>query len=254
MTTLFRHAAQVVGVAAPDEHRKSGAAMRAPGLVQDGAVVVDDGRIAWVGPVRVLPPIPPHAEIVDCTDMVVLPAFVDSHTHLLFAGSREDEFEQRLQGRTYQQIAAAGGGILSTVRRVREASREELKDLARPRLRRLLAFGVATVEVKSGYGLTLADELKCLEAIADLNTEGPLELVPDVPRRPCRAAGVPRRPSRLRPPALRRDAAGGGRGGRLADFCDVFCETGVFGLDESRTHPDAGARPGLAASSCTPTN
>ena len=183
-------------------------------------------------PPATLPPVAAGAELVDCTGRVVLPAFVDSHTHLLFAGSREDEWEQRLQGRTYQQIAAAGGGILSTVRRVRQASKEELKDLARPRLRRLLQFGVGTVEVKSGYGLSPTDELKCLEAIADLNAEGPLELVPTF----LGAHAVP--------PEFRDDRDGyvrllcdemlpevAQRG--LAEFCDVFCETGVFSAAES---------------------
>src|SRR5207253_5571365 len=106
------------------------------------------------------------------------PGFVDSHTHLIFSGTREGEFEQRLQGKTYQEISAQGGGINATVQAVRRSSKEELKALARKRLNRLLRFGVTTVEVKSGYGLTLADELKSLEAIAELNAEGPWELVP----------------------------------------------------------------------------
>ncbi len=232
MTTLLRHAAQLLGVSAPGERRKRGPAMRSAGVVEDGAVVLDGERIAWVGPTRDLPPIPADAEIVDCCGKVVLPAFVDSHTHLLFAGSREDEWEQRLKGRTYQEIAAAGGGILSTVRRVRQASKEELKDLARPRLRRLLQFGVGTVEVKSGYGLSPADEIKCLEAIAELNAEGPLELVPTF----LGAHAVP--------PEFRDDRDGYVRllcdemlpevaQRSLAEFCDVFCETGVFGVAES---------------------
>jgi imidazolonepropionase len=232
MTLLLRHAAQLVGVAAPGESRKRGAAMRLPGVVEDGAVVMEDGRIAWVGPTRDLAPVPADAHVVDCRGKVVLPAFVDSHTHLLFAGSREDEWEQRLRGSSYQEIAAAGGGILSTVRRVRQASKEELKDLARPRLRRLLAFGAGTVEVKSGYGLSPADELKCLEAIAELNAEGPVELVPTF----LGAHAVP--------PEFHGDRVGyvrllcddmlpevARRG--LADFCDVFCEAGVFGVSES---------------------
>ncbi len=206
--------------------------MRSLDIIEDGAVILDGDRIAWLGPTRDRPPLPAGADIVDCRGKVILPAFVDSHTHLLFAGSREDEWEQRLQGSTYQQIASAGGGILSTVRRVRQASKEELKDLARPRLRRLLQFGVGTVEVKSGYGLAPADELKCLEAIAELNAEGPLELVPTF----LGAHAVP--------PEFRDDRDGyvrllcdemlpevAQRG--LADFCDVFCETGVFSVAES---------------------
>ena len=121
----------------------------------------------------------------------MLPGFVDSHTHLLFAGSREGEFEQRLQGVSYQEITVRGGGIMSTVRIVREKTCEQLKALARPRLKRLLEFGVTTVEVKSGYGLTPADERKCLEAIAELNQEQTVELVPTFLGGSCRAGRIP---------------------------------------------------------------
>lgn len=201
-------------------------------VIFDGAVVVRDAAIAWVGPTAELPPLADDTQYLDAAGQTVLPGFIDSHTHLLFAGTRADEFEQRLQGRTYQEIAARGGGINATVRRVREASRDELKALARPRLERLLQFGVTTVEVKSGYGLTLADELKCLEAIADLNVEGPLELVPtflgahDVPPefRSDRASYL-----RLVTDEMLPEVARCG----LARFCDVFCEKGVFDLQES---------------------
>src|SRR5262249_13070664 len=141
-------------------------------------VVAEAGRIVWVGAASQLPPYDGPAEVIDATGKTVLPGFVDSHTHLIWAGSREQEFEQRLQGRSYQEIAASGGGINATVAQVRRAGKDELKQLARRRLDRLLRFGVTTVEVKSGYGLSAADEIKCLEAIAELNAEGPLELVP----------------------------------------------------------------------------
>lgn len=231
-TIVLRHAAQLVGVTAPGETTRRGDALRSPGVIADGAILLRDGVVDWLGPTSELPPLPPDAEVIDLGGKVVLPGFVDSHTHLIFAGSREDEFEQRLQGLSYQEISARGGGIASTVRQVRRASRDQLKALARPRLERFLRFGVTTVEVKSGYGLTPADELKCLEAIADLNEEGPCELVPTF----LGAHAVP--------PEFRDD-----RGGyvrllcddmlpevvrcRLAEFCDVFCESGVFDLEES---------------------
>jgi imidazolonepropionase len=229
---VIRNAGQVVAVTQSSERLLRGPAMRAPALLTQASVILQGDRITWMGATSQLPALPADAEIVDATGKVVLPGFVDSHTHLIFAGSREDEFEQRLEGATYQQIAARGGGINATVRRVRQSSKEELKALARPRLGRLLAAGVTTVEVKSGYGLTLADELKSLEAIAELNAEGPWELVPTF----LGAHAVP--------PEFGEDRAGYVRllidemlpeiaRSKLAEFCDVFCETGVFGLDES---------------------
>jgi imidazolonepropionase len=232
MTLVLRGAAQLVGVTGPGEDRKQGAALAELGVVPDGSVVLDGERIAWLGPTSELPPLPPDAELLDVTGKAVLPGLVDSHTHLIFAGSREDEWEQRLRGLTYQEISARGGGIQSTVREVRRASHEELKALARPRLRRLLAHGVTTVEVKSGYGLTLADERKCLEAVAELNAEGPLELVPTF----LGAHAVPAEYRDDRAGYLRRlcddmlpEVARCG----LAEFCDVFCEAGVFSPEES---------------------
>lgn len=231
-TLVVRGATQLVCVAGPGETVRHAEALRWPKVIAGGALVASRGVIEWVGPTGELPPVPPHAVILDAAGKVVLPGLVDSHTHLLFAGTREDEFEQRLAGSTYQQIAAQGGGINATVQRVRQSSRAELKELARRRLMRLLAFGVTTIEVKSGYGLSVADEIKCLEAIAELNAEGPLELVPTF----LGAHAVP--------PEFQSDREGylrlltdemlpevARRG--LAEFCDVFCETGVFSLDES---------------------
>jgi imidazolonepropionase len=227
MLTILHHAAQLVASSSSREC--------AP--IADGALVIRDGLIEWVGPTAAMPPLPqdePDVTWLDVTGKVVLPGFVDSHTHLLFAGSRVDEFEQRLQGMSYQEITARGGGILSTVQRVRQASKEELKKLARPRLQRLLQFGVTTIEVKSGYGLTPADEIKCLEAIAELNDEGPWELVPTFlgahavpPEYRHNREGYIRSLCEVMLPEVARQ--------RLADFCDVFCETGVFSVAESRT-------------------
>jgi imidazolonepropionase len=231
MHILFRNAAQLVGVTAPGIDRKRGV-MRDISIITGGSLLVRDGIIEWLGPTADLPPLPPDVEVIDASNKVLLPGFVDSHTHLIFAGSRASEFEQRIAGFTYQEIAAAGGGILSSVRQVRSCSSEELKALARPRLQRMLRLGVTTVEVKTGYGLTLADEMKCLEAIADLAAEGPPELVPTF----LGAHAVP--------PEFANDRQGYVRllcddmlpevaRSRLAVFCDVFCETGVFDLAES---------------------
>jgi imidazolonepropionase len=225
------------------------------GSMIDGAVVVEGDRIGWLGPTRDLRPFPVDAQVLDASSKVVLPGFIDSHTHLIFAGSREDEFEQRVRGESYQEIAAKGGGINATVRRVRQSTKEELKALARPRLQRMLSFGVTTVEVKSGYGLSLADEIKCLEAVAELNAEGPLELVPTF----LGAHAVPpeyadNRDAYLR--LLRDTMLPDVARQRLAEFCDIFCETGVFSVAESdgilKRARDLGLKLKLHADELTP--
>jgi imidazolonepropionase len=238
------NAEQVVCVAADGSRLQRGPAMRELAIVEQGSIILQHDRIAWVGPTAQLPKLPSHAAILDATGKVVLPGLVDSHTHLIFAGSRADEFEQRLQGKAYQEIAAAGGGINATVRRVREASKAQLVALARPRLHRLLSFGVTTVEVKSGYGLSLTDEIKSLEAIADLNAAGPLELVPTF----LGAHAVPpeftadrERYLRLLVDHMLPEVAKS----RLAEFCDVFTETGVFSLTESERVLSTAASLGL---------
>jgi imidazolonepropionase len=255
MLTVLRHAAQLIGVMPRSTPHKTGAALRDPGIVADGAVVVRDDRIEWVGRDADLPPLPSDAMSIVATGMVVLPGFVDSHTHLIFAGERAGEFEQRLRGDTYQDIAARGGGIMSSVRTVRQRSREELKSLARERLQRMLRFGVTTVEAKSGYGLTPEDERKCLEAVAELNAEGPVELVPTflgahaVPGeyRDHRDEYIHLVVEEMLPEVARC---------RLAEFCDVFCEAGVFSLDESerilRRARELGLRLKLHADELTP--
>ena len=229
---VIRNAAQLVCVAGPEERVRRAPALATPLVLADGALILRAGRIDWVGPTAELPALPPDAVVLDATGRAVLPGLVDSHTHLLFAGTREGEFAERLAGATYQQISVRGGGINASVRHVRRSTKEELKQLARGRLARLLSFGVTTVEVKSGYGLSGPDEIKCLEAIAELNAEGPLELVPTflgahaVPPEfsDDRAGYVRLLTDEMLPEVARRG---------LAEFCDVFCETGVFSLAES---------------------
>ncbi len=229
---IIRHASQLVCVAEHGERTKTKLGARDLSVIQNGAVVIHDERIQWVGHSSDLPPIPPDAEVLDATGKIVLPGFIDSHTHLVYAGTREDEFEQRLQGRTYQEIAAGGGGINATVQQVRKASKKELKESTRRRLHRLLSFGVTAVEIKSGYGLNLKDELKCLEVVAELNQEGPWELVATflgahaVPSefRDKREGYVRLILDEMLPEVAQRG---------LAQFCDVFCEEGAFTLEET---------------------
>ena len=149
------------------------------GAVRDGAVAVADGRIAWVGPRAALPG--PAESLADdvrsCGGGWITPGLIDCHTHLVFGGNRADEFERRLQGESYADIARSGGGILSTVRATRAASVDELTRLARPRLRRLMDDGVTTVEIKSGYGLDVESEVAMLRAARALCRQETVEVM-----------------------------------------------------------------------------
>jgi len=211
-------------------------------------VLCRDGRIAFVGPPaerrRLFGELPEAARL-DGRGGTLIPGFVDPHTHLPWAGFREEEFAARLAGKTYQEIAAEGGGILSTVAATRRASEEELAAGVAGRLDRMLAWGTTTAEAKSGYGLNVGDELKQLRAIRRAAASHPVDLVPTL----LAAHEVPpeHRADRSRYLDLVCDeivpaAAAAG----LARFCDVFCERGVFSAAESRRVLAAGARHGLA--------
>ncbi len=211
-------------------------------------VLCRDGRVAFVGPPeerrRRFGELDGAARL-DGGGGTLVPGFVDPHTHLPWAGSREEEFARRLAGATYQEIAAAGGGILATVAATREAGEDELVERVRRRMDRMLVHGTTTAEAKSGYGLTLDDELKQLRAIRRAADGHPVDLVPtllaahEVPpeHRARRGRYLDLVCQEIVPAAA---AAG------LARFCDVFCEHGVFTADESRRVLAAGVRHGLA--------
>jgi imidazolonepropionase len=212
---------------------------------QDPAVAIRDGRVVAVGPRREVEP-RVEAEVVEELEGegVLTPGLVDPHTHLVFAGDRTAEFEQRLTGATYREIAEAGGGILSTVRHTRDADLEELVAGGRVRLRELLACGVTSVEIKSGYGLETATELRMLEAIDVLAAEAPMTIVPTF----LGAHEVP--PEYRGRPAAYLDLlveemipAAGEQG--IASYCDVFCEAHVFDVAQSRRILEAGREHGM---------
>ena len=146
------------------------------GIIQDGAVLIHDEKVVAVGPSAELSAAHPNEPTLDASGRVVLPGFVDPHTHAIWAGDRAAEFEMRLQGKTYLEIMAAGGGIFSTVRATRTASLEKLLAETRPRLWNMFNYGTTTAEVKSGYGLRTAAELRQLQALLALDAEGPLEI------------------------------------------------------------------------------
>jgi imidazolonepropionase len=175
---LIEHAAQLITMASPGGPKR-GAAMRDLGLIADGALAIAGGRIVAVGPTEAVHAlVSDPARRIDARGKAVLPGFVDAHTHVIFAGDRVDEFERRLEGATYLEIMAAGGGIMSTVQATRAASEAQLAAESATRLRKMLAHGTTTAEAKSGYGLTTADELKMLRVIAQLDTDQPIDLVP----------------------------------------------------------------------------
>ena len=240
---LFINAAQIVTCAGPARARR-GAEMNDLGLLKGAAVAVSDDRIAAVGPQPELERRFPDVARVDCQGGVLLPGWVDSHTHAIFGRPRADEQELRAAGASYMEIAARGGGIHASVRDLRQRSEDELFALALGRLRRLAAYGTTTIEVKSGYGLTVEDELKELRVIARLAEALPVRLVPtwlgahEIPLeyRSTRNKYVDLLVNDMLPRVV---------ADRLARFADVFCEPGVFTVAESRTILTAAKHAGL---------
>lgn len=242
---VLRHIRQLMTCAGAAPRR--GNAQADVPIIHDGALAADGERIVFAGLDRDLPRhllANPDAQIVDASAYAIVPGFVDPHTHAVFAGDRRDELRQRLAGATYAEIAAAGGGILSTVRATRAASEEELVDATLPRLREMLACGTTTAEVKSGYGLDVESELKMLRAVRRLGASQPIDLVPtflgahEIPLeyRGRREAYVDLVVNGMIPEVAREG---------LAEWCDVFCETGVFTPEESSRILTAGTAHGL---------
>lgn len=211
------------------------------GVIERGALAARDGRIVWVGPERELAA---HVRLddgqerarLDAGNRAVLPGFVDSHTHFVFAGSRADEFQLRHAGVSYEEVARRGGGIVNTVRATRAASRDELLTLGRKRLRGFLAHGTTTVEGKTGYGLDMATEERCLEVMRELSREpGSPRILPTflgAHTIPPEFRGSPEQRAEyvrlVRDEMLPRFAS-------LAHFCDVFCEATAFTPEETRS-------------------
>jgi imidazolonepropionase len=217
------------------------------GIIRDGAVIIREGRIFWVGRTEDLPRefgLSKEGREIDATGKVVMPGLIDSHTHLIFAGSRESEFEQRIQGLSYLEIAEGGGGILSTVEATRKASFEELFSLGKRRLDWMMAKGVTTIEAKSGYGLSLPDEMKILKVMKALKESHPMDIVPTflgahtVPKefRNDRAGYIDLLTEEMIPRVAHEE---------VAEFCDVFCEEKAFTLKESKKILETGKRYGL---------
>ncbi|MBN1977771.1 MAG: imidazolonepropionase [Anaerolineae bacterium] len=232
---LIHSAAQLCVVPSHDGGPQRGHRLGDLGLVEDGAVACADGRIVAAGPTAEVRADWQAAVELDASGQVVCPGFVDAHTHVVWAGDRADEFVQRVQGATYQEIQARGGGIMATVRATRAASVERLANESRSRLDRMLAHGSTTVEVKTGYGLSTACELKMLEAIDALAVSHPVTLVPTF----LAAHAVPDEygddpdgyvdlvVEEMLPAILQSPISN-------FQFCDVFCDEGAFTLAQTR--------------------
>jgi imidazolonepropionase len=228
---------------------RRGADQRDAGLIAHAAIASFEGVIVAVGPtpdVQNRVRLTTAATVLDATGHTVVPGFVDPHTHLVFAGDRRDELQQRLAGATYAEIAAGGGGIVKTVLATRDASEDDLVETALPRLAAMLACGTTTVEIKSGYGLDTASELRMLRAIRTLGARQPIEIAPTF----MGAHEIPIEYRSRRSDYVRlvvNDMIPAVAAEQLAEWCDVFCEQGVFTPEETRTILDAGLRHGLAA-------
>ncbi len=240
---------------------RRGRALGELGIIRDGALLLQDGMILAAGPRRVIERKREvrRAKKIDVGGRVVMPGFVDSHTHLVFAESRAAEYEQRIAGATYEQIAKSGGGILSSVRKLRAASATDLKSRAHTRLRYFAAHGTTTLEAKTGYGLDFASEIKTLEVMRELRLEQPLDIAttfmgahvvpPEYRGRPNDYADLV---ARIWIPYVARTG--------LAQYCDVFCDRGAFNVKQAehvlaaglvcgltpRIHADQLARTGAA--------
>lgn len=234
MQLLLKNIKQLVTVSATGGLVKTGKDMHNIGVIENATVLIENGMIRWVGKASDFrDKLKKDADVIDAKEYVALPGFVDAHTHLMFAGSRESEFAMRAQGMTYQQIAEQGGGILETVKATRAATKKELKKLASKRLDAMIHQGTTTVEIKSGYGLDEDSEVKMLEAVNELGKEHFMTIVPTFlgahafpPEfRDRRNDYVNAVCERMLPYVAKKN---------LARFCDVFCDKGYFTVDQSR--------------------
>lgn len=244
---LLTNCSQLVTLRGPAPRR--GKALANAGIIRDGAVLIENGKFAAVGPRTEIEALPEAlaAEKLDAGGRIALPGFVDSHTHLVFAASRAEEYEMRIAGASYEEIMREGGGILSSVKRLRAATEESLQQRALAALQQFAAHGTTTVEAKSGYGLDAASELKTLRIHRELKRAQPLDIIstflgahvvpPEYRRRGKNADDYVELVAQELIPEVAREG--------LAEYCDVFCDRGAFTVKQARRILTAGRACGL---------
>ncbi len=231
---FLRNAAKLLTLAGKTVPRR-GRNLRELGIIRDGGILIANGKIVATGPTRTLQSKARkmRAKEVDCGNRVVMPGFVDPHTHLVFAGDRVGDYEKRIQGRSYQEIAAEGGGIRHTARLFARASAHSLEAQASRYLSHFAEHGTTTVEIKSGYGLDVATEIKAMEVIRHLRKTSPIEIVPTL----LAAHALPKRFEGRRGEYLdliARELIPQVAKRKLAEFVDCFCDRGAFSVAECR--------------------
>ncbi len=246
-TTLIQNIQSLYGIIEDKSiQKKSGAQMAELGVIHQAYLTFKNGKIESYGEMKNLPNNTLFDEVVDATGQIGLPTFVDSHTHLVFAKSREEEFEMRIKGKSYEEIAAAGGGILNSAKKLQMMSEDELYDAALERLTEVIGFGTGAIEIKSGYGLTVADELKMLRVVQRLKQVSPIPIkatflgahaIPTEYKQ-NREAYIDLVINEMLPQVAKEN---------LADYCDVFCDQGFFTVEETDRILTAAAQYGLKA-------
>lgn len=240
MRKLLTHIASLTGIVPEGVLRKQGAEMDTTGSLENAWLLVEDGRIAAFGQMGCA--MPEAADKLDCSGCLVLPAFCDSHTHIVYAGSRDGEFLDKIEGLSYEEIAARGGGILNSSDRLHETPEDELYAQTMERVREMMAMGTGAIEIKSGYGLRTEDELKMLRVIRRVRESVPAEIRATFLGAHAVGRGYTHEEyvRLVCEEMIPRVAAEG-----LADFVDVFCDEGFFTVEDTDRILQAGRRAGL---------
>lgn len=232
MQLVLKNISQLLTINTNGKNIKTGKAMNDLGIVENGCVYIEDDIIKWIGETKDFNiELQEDASIIDSTGLIAMPGFVDSHTHILYSGSRENEFALRAEGCSYQEIAEKGGGILSTVKSVRESDKRVLKKATDKRLDEILSHGTTTVEIKSGYGLDFRNEIKMLEAINELCDEHMIDIIPTFLGA---HAYSPDHSKEEYVNIIVNEMIPYVSSKKLSKYCDVFCEKGYFDLDTTR--------------------